>query len=49
MEEKLKSYRVNGYRVLLTRGRDGVIVFVPDEERFNATYEVLVKAGIPHF
>lgn len=40
------TYRINSYRVLLTRGRDGFIVFVPDEERFNSTYEALVSAGI---
>lgn len=45
-DSEANTYRVNSYRVLLTRGRDGVIVFVPDEERFNATYEALVKAGM---
>ena len=37
-------YRVNSYRVLLTRGRDGFIIFVPEELPF--VYEVLVEAGM---
>lgn len=37
--------RVNGYRVLLTRGRDGMIIFVPPIEPLNRTYDVLLKAG----
>lgn len=46
VDSEANTYRINSYRVLLTRGRDGVIVFVPDEERFNETYEILVKAGM---
>lgn len=45
-KSEANTYRINSYRVLLTRGRDGIVVFVPDEERFNSTYEVLVNAGI---
>ena len=37
-------YRVNSYRVLLTRGRDGFIIFVPEGLPF--VYEVLVEAGM---
>jgi len=37
-------YRVNSYRVLLTRGRDGFIIFVPEELPF--VYGVLVEAGM---
>ncbi len=37
-------YRINSYRVLLTRGRDGFIIFVPEELPF--VYEVLVEAGM---
>lgn len=40
------TYRINSYRVLLTRGRDGFIVFVPEENWFDSTYKVLLKAGI---
>jgi len=38
--------RVNSYRVLLTRGRDGFIVFVPNEFGMRATYEALNAAGV---
>jgi DUF2075 family protein len=38
--------RVNSYRVLLSRGRDGFVVFVPDEQAMTATYEALVSAGL---
>lgn len=38
--------RLNSYRVLLTRGRDGFIIYVPDSPIFNETYNILVKSGI---
>jgi len=34
----------NCYRVLLTRGRDGMVIFVPEEGTFD-TYEAIVEAG----
>jgi hypothetical protein len=37
--------RVNAYRVLLTRGRDGTVVFLPPLDELNETYEYLVAAG----
>lgn len=38
--------RLNSYRVLLTRGRDGVVVFVPEGlPGFDATYAALQEAG----
>ncbi|WP_111709154.1 DNA/RNA helicase domain-containing protein [Lutibacter citreus] len=37
--------RMNSYRVLLTRGRDGLIIFVPNENILNNTYQVLLDAG----
>ncbi len=42
--------RKNAYRVLLTRGRDGVVIFVPRERVFDATYEYLAAIGFaePH-
>jgi hypothetical protein len=40
--------RLNAYRVLLTRGRDGFIVFVPPEVEFDATHAALVRAGCVH-
>ena len=38
--------RVNSYRVLLTRGRDGFIVFMPNEIGMRSTYEALKGAGV---
>lgn len=37
--------RINAYRVLLSRGRDGVIIFVPPVERLQETHRVLIDAG----
>jgi hypothetical protein len=37
--------RLNGYRVLLTRGRDGMIIFVPPTDILQRTYSVLLDAG----
>lgn len=39
--------RVNSYRVLLTRGRDGMILYVPNQPALNATYAYLTELGIP--
>ena len=40
------TYRRNSYRVLLTRGRDGFIVFVPPVEKLDSVYELLLSVGI---
>lgn len=40
------TYRLNSYRVLLTRGRDGFIIFIPEEAEFDSTFETLLNAGI---
>lgn len=45
-DETKRNYRINTYRVLLTRGRDGMVIYIPDDRRFNATYEVLREVGI---
>lgn len=37
--------RLNAYRVLLTRGRDGTIVFAPRLRELDETYEHLVSSG----
>ena len=39
-------YRVNSYRVLLTRGRDGFIIFVPPTGQLNKLFEMLKNLGI---
>jgi hypothetical protein len=36
----------NAYRVLLTRGRDGLIIVVPDGSEFDATELTLLAAGV---
>jgi hypothetical protein len=36
--EKEKAYRINTYRVLLTRGREGLIIYVPNEEKLEGVY-----------
>lgn len=38
--------RLNSYRVLLTRGRDGFIIYLPDYSMLQETYEALKTAGI---
>ncbi len=38
--------RVNAYRVLLTRGRDATVVFVPPMEALDETYRFLCDAGM---
>lgn len=38
--------RVNNYRVLLTRGRDGFMIYVPNEIGMESTYAALVGAGV---
>ena len=37
--------RLNAYRVLLTRGRDGTVVFVPQLAELDATYWRLAESG----
>lgn len=37
--------RQNAYRVLLTRGRDGTIVFVPPLQELDETWEFLLTSG----
>jgi hypothetical protein len=36
----------NTYRVLMTRGRDGLMLFVPPGDRFDATADALRRAGV---
>lgn len=37
--------RKNSYRVLLTRSRDGVVIFIPEGEKFDKTELALLAAG----
>lgn len=54
-EPKRRQYKLqnprqllqNAYRVLLTRGRDGLIIWVPPEfSQLDATYDTLLAAGM---
>ena len=38
--------RLNAYRVLLTRGRDGLVVFAPPDKALAQSYEVLLESGL---
>ena len=38
--------RINTYRVLLTRGRDGMIIYIPPHEVFNSTFELFQELGV---
>jgi hypothetical protein len=40
------TVRKNVYRVLLTRGRDGTVVYVPDDRRMDETFARLVACGM---
>jgi hypothetical protein len=53
-----RTFRQNAYRVLLTRARQGMIIFVPkgdvadsttDPDEFNSTAEFLLKCGVTPF
>lgn len=55
-KEDERAYTVNRYRVLLTRARNGLVIWVPegdskdptrDPERFDRVYSVLLQAGVP--
>ena len=45
-DSDVNTYRKNSYRVLLTRGRDGFVIYVPPVDEMDAVYEVLLEAGI---
>lgn len=53
-KEDARQYRINTYRVLLTRGRAGTAIYVPEgdiddptrpPEDFDGTYEILMRSG----
>ena len=45
-DSEANTYRLNSYRVLLTRGRDGFIIFVPDDRELDSTYNLLKEIGL---
>ncbi len=44
-DKENETYRINAYRVLLTRGRDGVYIYVPKRSELDETFTILKKAG----
>lgn len=55
-DEQMQRYRLNAYRVLLTRARQGLIIVVPEGDNFDGTrprsiydptWEYLAEVGIP--
>ena len=38
--------RINSYRVLLTRGRDGLVIFLPPTDNYDPTADALRLAGV---
>ncbi|KRF29495.1 hypothetical protein ASG91_00205 [Phycicoccus sp. Soil802] len=45
-QEDPVQLRLNCYRVLLTRGRDGLLVFLPDDRSVDLTEHALLAAGL---
>lgn len=45
MLKDAKQLRLNAYRVLLTRGRDACVIFVPPLECLDETWRYLVEIG----
>jgi len=43
------ALRKNVYRVLLTRGRDGTVVYVPQDSRMDGTFDQLISIGFATF
>ena len=39
------SLRSNAYRILLARGRDGLIIYIPDTDRLQETYNLFKDIG----
>jgi DUF2075 family protein len=44
-QEDPHQLRVNSYRVLLTRSREGLIVFIPPKPEFDKTELALLASG----
>ena len=45
-DSDVNTYRKNSYRVLLTRGRDGFVIYVPPATEMDPVYNILLKAGV---
>lgn len=46
VDSEANTYRINSYRVLLTRGCDGFIAFIPKIAELQPVYDALVEAGV---
>ena len=46
IDSENNTYRFNSYRVLLTRGRDGFIIFIPPTKKLDQTYEMFKSLGL---
>ena len=46
IDSESNTYRFNSYRVLLTRGRDGFIIFIPPIEKLDLTYRMFKTIGL---
>lgn len=46
VDSEANTYRINSYRVLLTRGRDRFIAFIPKTAELQSVYDALVEAGV---
>jgi hypothetical protein len=42
-----EQLRLNSYRVLLSRGRDGMVIWVPPDSELDATFDALLRSGVP--
>jgi len=45
-QEDPEQLLLNSYRVLMTRGRDGLVIFVPPVEQLDLTEHALLAAGV---
>jgi len=41
-----RQLTLNAYRVLLTRGKDGFVIFLPNHTLAKTTYSILKRAGV---
>lgn len=46
IDSENNTYRFNSYRVLLTRGRDGFIIFIPPAKKLDHTFEMFKELGV---
>lgn len=47
--ERPEELRLNSYRVLLSRGRDAMILYMPEQPALDATFKLLTSLGLTEF